>query len=470
MIRGAHTDHWEHAAQQRAVFWLLGFILLEIGCQVALLFEAIAPLRSVIRSASYGVSLALLVALPGRGRGHPARPWIVVALAIVALNLFHPTTNSWLSGLVQAGLMVAIVGPLFWVPRLYVTTRVLQTILLALWIFHAASSALGVLQTYYPGMFQPAVSAAILAQGELAGSLRIKLADGQEVWRPMGLSDMPGGAAVSGLYAILFGIGYLFRTTGSVARAVGLGTISLGWFCIYLSYTRSILVMTVVAVLVMGATYFRRGEVSRTVGLVLATLLVAVGTLTWAVSVGGSGVSNRVFTLVEDRFDTVYYTNRGKFLEYTLLEFLPQYPFGAGLGRWGMTYIYFGDWNNASAPPFHVEIQLTAWLADGGFPLAVAYGGAVLLTCWWTWKVANRVQAGDLANWAVLILGYDIGALAMTFNYALFIGQAGLEFWFLNACLATVVFREAALARRRALQARGAARGRPLAAGVGAGE
>ena len=47
-----------------------------------------------------------------------------------------------------------------------------------------------------------------------------------------------------------------------------------------------------------------------------------------------------------------------------------------------------------------------------------------------------------LAAWAVVaivliyvVFAYDVGALAMTFNYPLFIGQSGLEFWILNACL-----------------------------------
>ena len=34
-----------------------------------------------------------------------------------------------------------------------------------------------------------------------------------------------------------------------------------------------------------------------------------------------------------------------------------------------------------------------------------------------------------------MVFAYDVGALAMTFNYPLFIGQSGLEFWIINACL-----------------------------------
>jgi hypothetical protein len=34
-----------------------------------------------------------------------------------------------------------------------------------------------------------------------------------------------------------------------------------------------------------------------------------------------------------------------------------------------------------------------------------------------------------------MVLAYDVAALATTFNYPLFIGQGGLEFWILNASL-----------------------------------
>jgi len=34
-----------------------------------------------------------------------------------------------------------------------------------------------------------------------------------------------------------------------------------------------------------------------------------------------------------------------------------------------------------------------------------------------------------------LIFAYDIGAVAITFNYPLFMSQGGMEFWLLNAVL-----------------------------------
>jgi hypothetical protein len=35
----------------------------------------------------------------------------------------------------------------------------------------------------------------------------------------------------------------------------------------------------------------------------------------------------------------------------------------------------------------------------------------------------------------MLIVAYDMAVLAVTFNYPIFIGSGGMEFWFLNALL-----------------------------------
>ena len=74
---------------------------------------------------------------------------------------------------------------------------------------------------------------------------------------------------------------------------------------------------------------------------------------------------------------STFQEERGAFLTYTLSELLFEYPLGAGIGRWGMMHVYFGDASMWEAPPIHVEIQPTGWLLDGGVPLWVAMGGAI---------------------------------------------------------------------------------------------
>ena len=65
------------------------------------------------------------------------------------------------------------------------------------------------LQVIFPGRFQPRISQVVEEQGVIAEGLKIELANGERVLRPMGLTDVPGGAATAGMYAIVFGAGFL---------------------------------------------------------------------------------------------------------------------------------------------------------------------------------------------------------------------------------------------------------------------
>jgi hypothetical protein len=49
--------------------------------------------------------------------------------------------------------------------------------------------------------------------------------------------------------------------------------------------------------------------------------------------------------------------------------------------------------------------------------------------------VALRASDPWLSGWAMLIVAYDMAMLASTFGAIPFIGQAGLEFWLLNAAV-----------------------------------
>jgi hypothetical protein len=443
------TD-WKESAT-RASLWLQTFILLQIGCQVILLFETMAGLRVAIRTAAFGVSLAMLAFLPGRSSLHPAWKSALVIMGVLGLNLLHTAPSTALAGLAQVLLYVAILAPLFWVARLPVTPPVLRRILLLLWVFHTISAGFGVLQVTFPGRFQPSLSSAIVAQGQTyTDSLKITLANGEKVLRPMGLTDSPGGAAAAGLYAALFGLGFFINERGWLIRLASVGSMGIGLFCIYLSQVRSILVMVAICVVVFGAVLLHRGERQRLLALCLVVMAAVLGSFIWAVAVGGEAVSRRLATLVEDSPDRIYYHHRGKFLEWTITELLPEYPLGAGLGRWGMTNYYFADNNDPTNPPIWSEIQWTSWALDGGIPLILAYSTALILAMVIACRVALGRLPGYLPTWGSLVLAYDISAMAVTFNYPLFIGQGGLEFWLINATLFAAASRAWAWRRPRA--------------------
>src|SRR5262249_5098077 len=177
------------------------------------------------------------------------------------------------------------------------------------------------------------------------------------------------------------------------------------------------------------------GRVAQLVEVGGLLVVLVVGTFYWAVAVGGEVVTRRLSTLIEQDSGQGYYTNRGLFLEHTVVTLLPEYPLGAGLGRWGVMNAYFGEHGDPERQPIWAEIQLTGWLLDGGVPLVFAYLAAVLIACRTAYRIAIRAPAQSLATWGALIFAYDVGALALTFNYPLFIGQSGMEFWLLNATL-----------------------------------
>ena len=55
-----------------ATGWVQKFVLFELACQIALLLPGIGPVRLVLRCAAFGASLAMLLMLGGRRKGHPA--------------------------------------------------------------------------------------------------------------------------------------------------------------------------------------------------------------------------------------------------------------------------------------------------------------------------------------------------------------------------------------------------------------
>jgi hypothetical protein len=405
--------------------------------QLALLFPIAGQLRIILRMGPFLASLLLLIILPRQGPRHPATKPALAALLILSISILNPSTDNLLAGVAQAALYLAILGPLFWATRLQLDWAAVRSVLLILWGFHTLSAVVGILQVYFPGQFQPSLSAVFREQGEdLLESLRITTASGESVFRPMGLTDMPGGAALAGFYALLLGAGILLTERRTWLRAACVASMTVGMTCLYLSQIRAVLVLAVLCMLVFTAMLGWRRQVAK-LGVLVALLgAVTGGSFLWAVALGGESVTSRLATFTSERPDQVFYTSRGQFLEHTIDELLPRYPFGAGVGQWGMMNLYFGDTAQRAENRFYVEIQWTGWLFDGGVPLILAYVAALLLAIRAAWHLSRRrVGGSEVAIWGALLLAYNIGALANTFTYPLFISQSGMEFWLLNGIL-----------------------------------
>lgn len=416
--------------------WAHTFILLQFSLEILLLFPEIGVLRVPMRIASFALSLFLLARLRREGSQHPATNAAIVVLGIMLLQLcLHPYINSMTAGVAQCAMYLAILSPLFWVKSLKITQIGFQSLMFLMWGIHTLSASFGVLQVYFPRKFQPSLSTTI-QNGAFGGdNLLITLANGEQVYRPMGLSDMPGGAATAGFYALLFGVAIALKYKNPILRIAGIGSAALGLFCIYLTQVRSVLVFAVISMFFLAVVLMRTGQIARLTAMVSGVTALFAATFWWAIAIGGNSTLQRLSSLFAGSPGEVYHQNRGIFLQNTIETLLPQYPLGAGLGRWGMINSYFGDNTDLISQPIWVEIQWTGWLLDGGIPLVFAYVAVLYLACQTAWKIATNRKLGDFALWGGLIFAYDIGAVAITFNYPLFMSQGGMEFWLLNAVL-----------------------------------
>lgn len=416
------------------------YLLFQVACQLMMVFGGVAELRTGFRVAAFGASLGLLVLLPARSqRHHPARRAALWALLIVAVAMFHPSTNTAVAGAAQLAMYTAILAPLFWVPGVAFAPETLRRALLILWSFNLLGAVAGVLQVAYPGSFQPALSPRYAGESaDYLRSLQIASPGGAMVFRPMGLTDIPGGATIAGFYTALLGFGFFLTERRWVLRLAGVFGAVVGFACMYLAQVRATLVVAAVSAGVLVAVIFWHRDLRRALAIASGGVLASVVGVRIAAALGGPGVLDRVLDLLS-RPTEVYYGSRGGFLQHTFETLLPRYPFGAGLGRWGMINAYFGESSDPVRAPIWVEIQWTGWLVDGGIPLMAAYVAAVVTAIIVAWRIARRPDVTrEVALWALVILAYDVGILALTFSYPVFMSQIGMEFWLLNALLFSV--------------------------------
>jgi hypothetical protein len=414
--------------------WIYAFVLLELACQISLLFETFSVLRVFVRSAAYLASVFLLFVLRRGPRPHPSGTLAAAAIALVALSTVHPNTNSMAGALAALFFTVTVVGPIFWVPRIRVDVTTVRWLFLIAWSFNSLSAFFGVLQVYYPGRFDPVISTAWASN--VVQVLHITLADGTTVRRPMGLTDSPGGAGIGAAFSIILGVGFLLDRPNILFRLILLATVGFSSFALYLCQVRAALVMTVISVLALAMPFLYQRRAVGYVKVVAPMLALATFAFTMAVSVGGKSVTGRLSTLVDNDVETVYYTNRGVFLSATLTDLLPAYPLGAGLGRCGMPYANFGDPYKVGCGPLWAEIQWTEWLYNGGVPLMLLFAGALLVAFRTAIDLAGRVDdrpGRDLYKWATVMVGYTVGMIALTFTGCPFSSTAGVDFWLLNA-------------------------------------
>ena len=436
------------AARRKPLSAAEWFLAIEIVFQLALLVPALnfGPVRVLWRTGAFAASLAMLVLLRGRARKNAVNLAALWVLAILAVELFHPLDNTVVAAIAECGMYLAILAPLFWVARLQVDLDRLRRVLHWLWGYYTLSVLVGLAQVYFPGRFEPKLSPVVASMGSAVEGLKIVLANGKSIFRPMGLTDMPGGAANAGMWALLFGLGFLLAPAGRGRRrafwmrAAYFGSMGCSIVVIYLSQSRATLVTVGIWFLALLALLAWQARWRQFGILAALSVVLALGGLRFATQLGGRSLTQRLGTLTGSHRAQLYSSERGRFLTETFRTLIPQYPFGAGLGRWGMMHTYFGDNRDPRRGFIYVEIQWQGWVLDGGLPLLAAYLALLGCALWSLARIARR--PGPLAAWAALCFAYDVGVLALTFDYTPFTGQMGLDFWFLNA----LVLAAAALA------------------------
>jgi hypothetical protein len=428
----AADDHsWGFAELFIAMQLLWGLILFVPGAQ---------SYRTIVRAMPYLVSGAALVYYFRQGTGErlpDGAKWLVASFVLLLLNLLHETAH-WFAGGAQIVFQICITAPAFWMAR---AVRSEAQIRRVVWIFFAASalgSIVGVLQVYFPERFMPP-EFSVLARSlnpDIINTLTYVGADGREIIRPPGLTDLPGGAAVAGMMTMVLGLALsLGRDVRWYARA-GCGAAAVvGMTALYLTHVRSLTLVAAASVGLFALLRIRQGRTTEGAMTLAVGLALVAGSYVWALAVGGEAVSDRFGGLANDGVLRLFQDNRGTFIRYTLSELLYEFPLGAGLGRWGMMQVYFGDPTLWQAPPIHVEVQLTGWLLDGGVPLWMLYGGALATTLLFSYRAAVQAHIRSLQDTATIMLCLQITIICLCLTGPVFNTQLGIVFWAASGAL-----------------------------------
>jgi len=419
--------------------WLEWVTLAQTAIPALMFVPGLSAIRTLTRVGAYGLALAAWIAIAMLGRrrdpgSFPARPWLLVSAGTMTLSILNPYTNSLLAGVAHVALNLSIMAPAFWAGRAMSSSRQLPRILAILFVCNSASALVGVGQIYRPELFKPPKYSEVIESTKFGvGQMSFTDKDGNQVVRPSGLTDTPGAAAGAGQIAAIAGLCWALAPIAPWKRLLSFGLALGGLGAVYFTQVRSMLVMTALALVVLVVILALRGEFRRAALLGGGGAAALVAAFTWAVASMGTAISSRVWSLFKS---DAYAHNRGFFLEDTFARVLPEYPLGAGLGRWGMMYNYFGD---RLAPlergPLYSEIQFTAWIYDGGVLLMVVYLAATLVALGDSLRIALRSKDRDLAYWAGVITALNLGTLSLIFNSMPFVAPLGIQFWLLAAAL-----------------------------------
>lgn len=433
--------------------WLEWVVIAQTVLPALMYVPALTPFRSLTRI--FACVLPLMawgaVLASGRrtagGRRYPATVWLTFCAVWLLLSIAHPTTNSFTSGLAEAGLYIAVFCPAFWAPAVIRDVRQVRRLLAIFLICNGASSLMGIAQVYRPETFRPPNIPKFQVRPGAEASMTVTTDDGRTYLRPAGLSDTPGYAGICGVYACLSGLAFALKPGAWWKRGTAAGIAVMGLAVIFFSQVRTTILMLIAGVITWAFLLMLRRESRALLRLGVTVALLGVASIGWVMRSGGSAVLNRFYSLMEDRADAVYYNNRGYFVEHALTVDLVESPLGSGMGRTGMMYAYFG---NPMAPPssgnLYTETQIEAWVIDGGAPLLIGAIGAVVAAMWSAVRIVLRSPDRELNYWAIIVVVFGVFTSLGCVGSLTFLSPLGMQFWVLMGALfgADALAREAA--------------------------
>lgn len=418
------------------------FIISQTVFPAILYLPGTQPFRLPLRMAAFGVSLGALAwwlkeHVKKKEEKHPAARWLTWVVIWLTLMIAHPTTNGLVAGLAQMMFYLAVIAPVFWVPRLVSTPNQLKRLLWILLFCNGVNSMVGVLQVYDPAHWMPQELTSIyVAKENYLMDLTYKNGQGQMVFRPPGLSDNPGAVSSAGVLAATTGLFFLISKIGWWRRGIVFGLSFVGIMAVHLSHSRTSLLIVVGVVMtyvtLVGLLQKRFFKAFLLLGI--ASLVLGLA-LFYSVQFGGEAGYKRIATLFEDEPAKVYYNNRGNQFRYALDVSFWKYPLGAGLGRWGMISFYFSDKNNPNSPLLWSELQFPSWLYDGGWLMIVLYGIALIVSVKFDLLLVMRATDVGVIDYAPMVLAINLGVIASMLGTTPFTTQVGMQYWFLAGAI-----------------------------------
>jgi hypothetical protein len=419
--------------------WIEIFVLCQVFWGVLLFLPGSQAYRMYIRAFPYVASIVALFACArsnGTETSVPGARWIIAALLLLVFSLTHPDT--WLeAGAAQVVFQLAIAAPVFWAARVWISEKRLERLLWLIFGAHFISAGVGLLQVYYPERFLPGQfsSLALQMNPEFIHSLTYTGAGDRQIVRPPGLSDLPGGAAISGTIAAVLGFAFAMRAgQKQIHRLFYLAVAVIGVTVVYLTMVRSMLLMIVGSMFVLALIRARQGKVLQSGWVAACAGGLVFGSFVWAVTVGGDVIQDRFQSIIDSGVYETYQGDRGIFLDYTVTELPFQYPFGAGLGRWGMMSVYFRDPQAWQRPRLHAEIQPTGWLFDGGLLMWLFYPAALFVASRHSYRIAIQ-RSGTLNDLATMVFTVQLLIIGLCLTGPVFNTQIGVLFWLVTAVL-----------------------------------